>query len=180
MFKRFESSVFAFQQTVGRLVTSHQAFLQAIEAGIVPTGDEFEAVAEEVGDDEDLAEGSGHGPSTTYYLDDFHREYLIRDLEHDVCVLRRIIELVAPITPDQDAKLAVLKETLDQPLLRGHKLLIFTQYTDTARYLYENLDPSRSDPRISVIHSGTMNFAGLVRALRPSLEPGPEVAGWGA
>ena len=36
LFKRFESSVFAFQQTVRRLVASHQAFLQAVEAGDGP------------------------------------------------------------------------------------------------------------------------------------------------
>ena len=38
LFKRFESSVFAFQQTVRRLVASHRTFLQAVEAGMIPTG----------------------------------------------------------------------------------------------------------------------------------------------
>ena len=87
-----------------------------------------------------MVEGTGQDPTTTYDLDDFHREYLLRDMEHDLSVLRRILELVAPIKPDQDAKLAVLKEALEQPPLRGHKHLIFTQYTDTAEYLYENLE----------------------------------------
>ncbi len=171
LFKRFESSVFAFQQTVGRLVSSHQAFLQAVEGGMVPTGDEPETMAEELGDDEDMAEGSGQSPVTTYELDDFHREYLLRDLEHDLGVLRQILELVSPITPDQDAKLAVLKEALKQQPFLGHKLLIFTQYTDTAEYLYENLDSSRSDPRVAVIHSGITDYAGIVGRFAPRSNP---------
>jgi hypothetical protein len=171
LFKRFESSVFAFQQTGRRLVASHRAFLQAIEAGIIPTGDELETVAEDFSVDDDMVEGLGQSPATTYDLDDFHSEYLLRDLEHDLGVLRRILELVAPITPDQDAKLAVLKAALEQPPLQGHKLLIFTQYTDTAEYLYENLNPSRSNPRVAVIHSGSSDYAGLVGRFAPRSNP---------
>jgi len=47
---------------------------------------------------------------------------------------------VAPITPKQDAKLQRLIKWLDdEPLLRQHKLLIFTQFTDTGIYLRNNL-----------------------------------------
>jgi superfamily II DNA or RNA helicase len=171
LFKRFESSAFAFQQTVRRLVASHRAFLQAIEAGMVPTGDELRAVAEELGDDEVMIERPDEVPTTAYDLNDFHRDYLLRDLEHDLGVLRRILDLVAPITPDQDAKLAVLREALEQPPIRGHKVLIFTQFTDTAEYLYEILDPSRSDPQIAIIHSGITDYAGLVGRFAPRSNP---------
>src|SRR5438477_13216822 len=42
------------------------------------------------------------------------------------------------ITPVQDAKLVRLKELLAGEL-RGQKVLIFTYYRDTARYLYKHL-----------------------------------------
>jgi len=36
LFKRFESSVYAFQQTIDRLLKTHETFLRALEAGFVP------------------------------------------------------------------------------------------------------------------------------------------------
>ena len=40
MFKRFESSVYAFRCTVERLLKVHRGFLTAMDAGIVPAGEE--------------------------------------------------------------------------------------------------------------------------------------------
>ncbi len=50
-------------------------------------------------------------------------------------------KLVAPITPDQDAKLQRLKKLLAGEAFKAGKVLIFTQYADTARYLYDYLNP---------------------------------------
>jgi hypothetical protein len=44
LFKRFESSVEAFRCTVGRLVTVHERFLQTLDEGIVPAGEEAQAI----------------------------------------------------------------------------------------------------------------------------------------
>ena len=40
MFKRFESSVYAFQETIRRLITMHERFLDALKEGVVPAGEE--------------------------------------------------------------------------------------------------------------------------------------------
>jgi hypothetical protein len=40
MFKRFESSVYAFQQTIGRMISMHEHFLDALKQGVVPAGEE--------------------------------------------------------------------------------------------------------------------------------------------
>lgn len=48
-----------------------------------------------------------------------------------------MLRLVEPITPDQDAKLQTLKAWLSRPPLFRGKRLIFTQYADTAQYLYD-------------------------------------------
>ena len=44
LFKRFESSVYAFQQTIDRLLKTHETFLKALEAGFVPAGEEAQAI----------------------------------------------------------------------------------------------------------------------------------------
>jgi superfamily II DNA or RNA helicase len=184
LFKRFESSVHAFRETVRRLIASHQAFKSAVESGRIPTGEEADAIDADLGDgDDDVLDRGGQAASTAYDIEDFLQNYLIRDLEHDLGILHRILEMVAPITPDQDAKLSVLKELVDSPTFGGRKLLIFTQYTDTAEYLYGALDPVGDDPRVAVVHSGVSDFASLVGRFAPRSNPslnakggGPEIA----
>jgi len=63
---------------------------------------------------------------------------LRRDISADVERLRSLYELVRGIAPDEDAKLHRLRDLL-RGELKGRKVLIFTYYKDTARYLYEQL-----------------------------------------
>ena len=71
-----------------------------------------------------------------------HTKYDLRrlheDLQHDVQVLSDIWQRVKDIRPKDDAKLAKLKEILTGEL-RGKKVLIFSYYKDTARYLYSQI-----------------------------------------
>jgi superfamily II DNA/RNA helicase len=59
-------------------------------------------------------------------------------VQHDVDVLSNIWQRVKDIKPDRDAKLARLKELLSKDL-KGKKVLVFSYYKDTARYLYRHL-----------------------------------------
>jgi len=60
----------------------------------------------------------------------------------------------APVTPDKDAKLQRLLEWLDdEPLLRTHKLLIFTQYIDTAQYVTGQLKAHKVRPAAAIEHA---------------------------
>src|ERR1017187_2913720 len=43
-FKRFESSVYAFQQTIIRLLGMHESFLKALEEGFVPAGEDAQKI----------------------------------------------------------------------------------------------------------------------------------------
>ncbi len=63
---------------------------------------------------------------------------LHNDLRKDVDALRDIWHDIALIPPVKDAKLAMLKELLAGEL-HGKKVLLFTYYKDTARYLYRQL-----------------------------------------
>lgn len=178
LFKRFESSVFAFRETIRRLISVHERFLTALNEGIIPAGDEAQDILYESdnADEVDLVDALQE-VSQRYRADDFDIERLREDTEHDLQLLRKISELVAPITPDRDAKLQTLKELLSREPLRRGKRLIFTQYADTARYLYENLNPGGRFNDIEVVYSGDKNkakVAGLFAPRsNPEYKPGP-------
>lgn len=157
LFKRFESSVYAFQVTINRLLLVHQRFLNALSEGFIPAGEEAQILlleddnsAEEQDLMDDLRKASGK-----YNLADFDAERLYQHIEHDIQILQQIQSLVVPITPDRDAKLQTLKNWLSKPPLKDKKRLIFTQYADTAKYIYDNLNPQDKRDDIEVIYSGS-------------------------
>src|SRR5439155_5782922 len=82
-------------------------------------------------------------------------------LQHDIDALTEVWHEIKDITPAHDAKLRRLKELLGGEL-RGKKVLLFTYYKDTARYLYRELGGEQSatwrasigDPTIRRMDSG--------------------------
>ena len=155
LFKRFESSVYAFQVTIGRLLLVHQRFLNALSQGFVPAGEEAQTLLSKdcnQAEEQDLMDALRQ-VSDKYDLADFDAERLQQHIEHDIQILKQIQELVAPITPDKDTKLQTLKKWLSKPPLKGKKRLIFTQYADTAKYLHDNLNLQGKQDDIDVIYS---------------------------
>jgi len=172
LFKRFESSVYAFRETLRRLLHIHEAFLQALDQGFVPAGEEAQALLYESDQWEEQALMDAlEQVSGRYDLADFDVDALRADIEQDRQVLKRMLELVEPITPDRDAKLQTLMRWLDQPPLNQGKRLIFTQYADTAKYLYENLDPDGTRADIEVIYGRDRNRAEIVGRFAPKANP---------
>ena len=72
--------------------------------------------------------------------EDFHFDLLKAHVAHDIEVLRELLEKVEPITPERDAKLQKLLALLPDETLNKGKRLIFSQYTDTAEYIYKHLN----------------------------------------
>ncbi|MEO6889361.1 MAG: helicase-related protein [Ktedonobacteraceae bacterium] len=113
---------------------------------------------------------------------------LHKDVRRDIDALRDIWQTIAGITPERDAKLARLKDLLAGEL-KGRKVLLFTYYKDTARYLYRSLrgdapDAARwrataGEPHIRRIDSGadTRERASLVTHFAPLANNRPELAG---
>ncbi len=172
LFKRFESSVYAFRETVGRLLRFHKVFVRSLDEGFVPAGEDaqtllYESDILEEGDLVDaLREVSGR-----YDARDFNIKALRAHIEHDIELFQEILNLVSPITPEKDAKLQTLKKRFSEQPLQGAKRLIFTQYADTARYLFENLNPNGQDPAIEVIFSGDKSKQKVVGRFAPKANP---------
>ncbi|MBN1935849.1 MAG: helicase [Anaerolineae bacterium] len=172
LFKRFESSVYAFQQTIRRLSRIHQQFLAALDQGIVAAGEEAQKLLYESDLNEEQALLDAlEQVSGRYQVNDFDLDALRADIEQDMGVLNEIQALVEPITPARDAKLQTLLALLERPPLHGSKRLIFTQYADTAQYLYENLDPDHSRPDVEVIYSREKSKAEIVGRFAPRANP---------
>lgn len=172
LFKRFESSVYAFRETLKRMIRIHDTFLKSLGKGIVPAGDDAQNILYESDkfDEADLYDALTEA-SEKYKIDDFDKAKLVRDVEHDFELLKEMLGHVNDITPEKDAKLQTLFKWLDKRALSEGKLLIFTQYADTARYLSENLNPGARDNEIEVIYSGDKSKAKVVGRFAPKANP---------
>lgn len=172
LFKRFESSVYAFRETIGRLLRAHDRFLRALDEGIVAAGEEARDILYEsdVESEVDLMDALRE-TSTRYHVEDFDLDRLREHIQHDIGVLEHILKLVEPITPAKDAKLQTLIARLKQKPLSEGKRLIFTQYADTAKYIYENINPDGRACDIDVIYSSDKSKARIVGRFAPKANP---------
>ena len=176
LFKRLESSVEAFRCTLIRMIQTHESFIASLDHGIVPAGEDAQRLLYDSDryEEQDLFDALSQ-VSGKYKLEDFLADALRSDILHDLKILREMYELVEPISPDQDDKLQKLliwlnsNKEFERPLL-SHKCLIFTSYADTARYLYENLNPNK-DPHIEVIFGNDKDKATLVGRFAPKANP---------
>lgn len=147
LLKRLESSVHAFHLTLQSLLKKIQALLYKIEkaAGNQHFFDEEVDINEVDFDDEQL-EDFLVGGKIKVMLQDLD---LIRCKEDLIDDQQRIINLLAltkVIDVERDAKLADLKqliiEKVNAPLNPGNKkVIIFSAFADTVKYLYEQLSP---------------------------------------
>lgn len=168
LFKRFESSVEAFRCSVCRMIGAHRLFLAALREGIVPAGDDAQAALREVGESEEEVLEALRDSSGRYAIQHFEVERLIHDVGHDLRLLEELFALVEPITPERDEKLQVLCERLGNPPLSSGKRLIFTQFTDTARYLYERLREAGSPGRcVALMLAGEPNMGAVLGRFAP-------------
>jgi superfamily II DNA or RNA helicase len=202
--KRFESSVEAFRTSVRRDLHFLETFESYILEGKVLDSASFQKAMRFLSyeDEEDDATPSSLSeqldasaearqfietlPTLDAALYDLKR--LHNDLRRDADALREIWRDIAAIPPSRDAKLARLKDLLAGEL-RGQKVLLFTYYKDTARYLYRELssfDPamaawlaSAGSPHIRRMDSGAdaKERAQLVAAFAPHANHKPDIAG---
>jgi HKD family nuclease/superfamily II DNA or RNA helicase len=172
LFKRFESSVYAFQETIRRLIKIHGSFLKSLNEGFVPAGEEAQHIlyGSDTLEEADIMDALA-AVSQRYDAKDFDTDALSENISHDIMLLKNVQKLVAPITPEKDAKLQTLKARLATKPLKVAKRLIFTQYADTAKYLYANLNPGDRFPDVEVIYSGDKSKARVVGRFAPKANP---------
>ena len=153
--KRFESCWDACRLTVERIVKAHEVFLAAWKAGYVLGGDALREAAqaemEEAGLAESLLDGFGEEDRTP--VAEFDAAYE-KDVARDLEVLRRIAARLGRLTPQGDPKVEKLLDLIENS--PSQKVIVFSTFADTIRYLDEHL-PGRiaGQERITVIGGET-------------------------
>ena len=176
LFKRFESSVYAFKMSVHRLLKIHERFLEALEEGIVPAGD---ASARHSLRPQRAQRSRGTGPDGCVEAG-CQRDTTLRISKSRPCVqilsmtssyYGRCQTLCHQSPPPKMRSCKSFKKRLAEPPLNEGKCLIFTQYADTARYLSENINPNGERDDIDVIYSGDKSKERVVGRFAPKANP---------
>ncbi|MGB6219387.1 helicase-related protein [Haloferula sp.] len=156
--KRLESSVDSFRLTLERTI----AKISDLEIRIAA----FEAHAEEKDEldfdsvlpdqfedpdlDPDLVKGFTIGGRRRIHLAHLDRDKWLQHVRHDLVQLRFLLDKTEKVTPERDAKLLRMRELIDAKISKPsinkdgkpvRKVLVFTAFADTAKYLYTQLQP---------------------------------------
>jgi len=145
LLKRLESSVQAFRMSL----YNHIKFLRKLKKymlkGKLLTKKSFNKYVMEADEEiEDFVE-----ELENFNLSNFRKEELLADIDKDIVLLNQILVKIKKITPEEDAKLKVLKDKLLNLSKKG-QIVLFTYYTDTLNYLYENISRSREFSKLRV------------------------------
>lgn len=141
LLKRMESSVVAFALTVERQLAAVDALIARIDAHAESID---EVTIDDLEIDDPLFESLSVGKTVRVLLADADLVRWRQDLLDDRRQLSILLDHARQVAPERDAKLKALKEFIiqkaAQPFNDGNrKIIVFTAFADTARYLYDQL-----------------------------------------
>ncbi|ERH13827.1 MAG: superfamily II helicase, partial [halophilic archaeon J07HB67] len=159
LLKRLESSLPAFYDSLERMLGSHRVFRRLLDDGtvavggnlseLINSGERVETILSEV--DRVLEDDE----QAVYDPEAFYVDKLKTDLENDIELLAKLKERLEPFyaavqeNPKQDDKAEQFRQIVSNLWFGSHdvlrrrdsanKIIVFTQFADTARYLGESL-----------------------------------------
>jgi len=142
IFKRMESSINSFAKTLEKLLNGVREIITLIDS-------HEEMDVDEIGIEDIEIESEEFAPflignKIKVLIKDVDRIRWKQELEEDEELLMSLLRKAREIDPERDAKLHDLKilltEKSKQPINPGNrKVIIFTAFADTAKYLYDNI-----------------------------------------
>jgi len=180
LLKRMESSIHSFQISIKNYINGHKIFLKLLDEGEIPIGDvSYKAMAEIAESDPDSINEPDtideykkrvrEAGETKYKIDAFDVEKLTLAIQKDIETFEQIYGLIQGISEKTDDKLIRLQKLLDEDY-SGKKVLIFTEFTSTAKYLYDNLKWDGIKEQID----STGNSGECARRFDPYNNPSPK------
>ena len=149
LMKRMESSVYSFKLTLTRIKDLIESTINTIENYNKSVSHELELtditnIEEFDDDDRNNDELFSFGKKMRINLADMDYISWKASLERDKEVLDLLTIMIEDITPEHDSKLQelyhVIDEKISHPINDGNKkIIIFTAFSDTAYYLYDNI-----------------------------------------
>lgn len=142
LLKRMESSINSFALTLEKLLAEVERLLDKLDTH---SAEDIEEVGiEDVETDDPEFESYLIGRKVKVLIKDIDEHRWRQDLEDDRAKLSDLLDEARKIEASRDAKLHRLRELIAQkvesPINAGNrKIIVFTAFTDTANYLYENI-----------------------------------------
>lgn len=177
LFKRLESSIAAFRDTLDNLCTSNRNFATALESGIVPVGRAAtQLLSDRSIDADDLlaalrSEEKRATPTrslTLFPVADFQVARWIEDLNEDYRLLSGIRQKIGHIRPSEDDKLQTLIQFLERQDVRAGKVLIFSESEATIMYLHEHMAARFEDSTVErLTGSNSSSATSIIRRFAP-------------
>ena len=140
--KRLESSVHALRISLQRQKDFQEKFLEALKMGRLLNSTAYRRWLQ-IEDTDDQSEGEHDlqemlDKLPELNLDEYDVEQLQKAVKDDIKCLESLLSELDKLTAEQDDKLRALKNLLAREL-KGKKVVIFSYFKDTARYIYKHL-----------------------------------------
>jgi superfamily II DNA or RNA helicase len=201
--KRLGSSIDSFRISIRRALAFVKTFAEYVQDGIILDAASFRIALRLLENDEEDSEDATPNSRATEMdasdearqiidalprleADKYDRRRMYRALQEDIDALTAIWHDIKDISITHDAKLQKLKALLETDV-HGQKVIVFTYYKDTARYLYRVLmnDENTSwrehlgNPHIRRIDSNirTTDRSHIIENFAPVANGRPEIAG---
>ncbi len=156
--KRLESSFHAFRCSLTRFIKSYERFIEMYEGGTVWISSDVDVFEQlEMDDEEKLFQLMDEGRAEKYGSYDFAPEFEA-SLQSDLSVLRKIKSIWDKISADPKIDYFI-RELKNNPILKGQKILLFSESKETVDYLQNRLDTEFPDAVLSYSSQGG-RFAG--------------------
>ena len=178
MLKRLESSVYSFQLTLTRIKDLINETIEAInhfEKYGNANLDMYEMDEDEFDIEDDNIDFQV-GKKVKIDLADMDYKSWRDELKEDADILELLTSMVADITPEHDSKLQellnIISNKIENPINEGNKkIIVFSAFSDTADYLYENVSgfvKNKYGLDTAVI-TGTIEGKTTVKCIKPTL-----------
>ena len=179
LLKRLESSVYSFNLTLSRIKELIDNTIDAIEVFEKYGSDDltmYEANGSDWDMDDENTDFFTVGRKVKIELADMDYRSWKAELKQDRDVLELLTLMVADITPEHDKKLnellEMLKQKIENPINGDNKkVLVFTAFSDTAEYLYENVSTfiKKKYGLDTAVITGSIDGRTTVKGLKPTL-----------
>ena len=179
LLKRLESSVFSFNLTLSRireLITKTIDAINRFEKYGISDLDMYEATDNDFDMDDGNTDFFTVGKKVKIDLDDMDYRTWREELQADADILELLTLMIADITQEYDTKLqtlyALISKKIEHPINRDNKkILIFSAFSDTAEYLYENVSAFVKEKYglDTALITGTVDGKTTVKGLKATL-----------
>ena len=179
LLKRLESSVYSFNLTLSRILELIKNTIQSID-DFEQLGnadfDMYEASENDFDIDDENTDYFTVGKKVKIDLADMDYKTWRNELQVDADTLELLTLMVADITPEHDLKLQTLLQLLDEKMQHpinenNKKVLVFSAFSDTAEYLYDQVSNYVKDKYglETAVITGTIDGRTTIKGLKASL-----------